>query len=416
MLRRNNAAWSVVALAPLGFYLLYLAPGVSFCAVPFQFAVQSHFNGFCATILSLIAPFSRVPVLCLALFAAVIAYLFFFTPDRLRAAFYAAGAFFLMSTTAHPWYLLLATIFVPFYPSLPWIMLHLTVGFAALVNIAYVETGVWKESGLLWTAEYVPFALAALWAFISRTSFAAVRFEKPSFLSIVIPTINERENILACIDAIAPCKELSHEIVVADGGSTDGTLEALAHRPAVRVVGAHRGRGIQIGRGIAASQGDVILVLHADSRPDKSLIPSLAHALGKSPHIAGGAFRARYRSNRKRYVLTSWLNNCRTLLTGISFGDQAQFFRTAAIGRGFPLLKIMEDVELSFLMMESGSVAFLKCCVSNSVRKWERDGYIRNCATVVWLTLRYVVLRGFGLHPADCEEYYVRYYQQRLGS
>ena len=79
------------------------------------------------------------------------------------------------------------------------------------------------------------------------------------------------------------------------------------------------------------------------------------------------------------------------MLTGISFGDQAQFFRTAAIGDRFPAYKIMEDVELSFLMKESGSVAFLPCSISNSVRKWERDGYVRNCAVVVWLTMRYVL-------------------------
>ena len=89
-------------------------------------------------------------------------YLFFFTPDRLRAAFYAAGAFFLISPTAHPWYLLLATILLPFYRSRPWILLHLTVGFAALVNIRYLETGAWKESPLLWAAEYVPVCRA--WA------------------------------------------------------------------------------------------------------------------------------------------------------------------------------------------------------------------------------------------------------------
>jgi glycosyltransferase involved in cell wall biosynthesis len=185
---------------------------------------------------------------------------------------------------------------------------------------------------------------------------------------------------------------------------------------AVRVVASARGRGIQIRQGIAAAQGDVVLVLHADSRPDKTLISRLAAALGRSPHLSGGAFRARYQSGRNRYALTSLLNTCRTMLTGISFGDQAQFFRTAAIGDRFPACKIMEDIELSFLMKESGSVAFLGCSISNSVRKWERDGYVRNCAVVVWLTMRYILARRFGLVSSDCEDYYVRYYQGRHGA
>ncbi len=415
LLRRNNAARSIFALVPIGLYLMYLAPGVSFLSVPLHFATQFHFNGFSATILSWLLPFSRVPALCLALFVAVMLYLFFFTPDRLRAAFFAAGAFFLFSPTAHPWYLLLVTILLPFYRSRPWILLHLTVGFAALVNIGYVQTGVWRESPLLWAAEYVPFALLGLRVFVRGASFAPTRYARPSFLSIVIPTLNERENIIACIDAIAPCTELGHEVIVADGGSADGTLEILRNRPAVRVVASAQGRGIQIRQGIAAAQGDVILVLHADSRPDQTLISRLAAVLEKNPHVSGGAFRARYRSTRNRYALTSLLNSGRAMLTGISFGDQAQFFRTAAIGDRFPAYKIMEDVEISFLMKQSGSVAFLPCSISNSVRKWERDGYVRNCAVVVWLTMRYVLQRRFGLVSPDCEDYYIRYYQGRRG-
>ena len=415
LLRRNNAARSIIALAPIGLYGLYLAPGVSFLSVPLQFATMFHFNGLSATILSWFMPFSRVPVFCLALLIVVMLYLFFFTPDRLCAAFYAADAFFLFSPTAHPWYLLLVTLFLPFYRSWPWILLHLTVGFAALVNIGYMETGVWKESPLLWAAEYVPFALLSLWGFARGASFAPVRYGPPSFLSIVIPTLNERENVVACIEAIVPCEELGHEVIVADGGSTDGTRDVLGDLPAVRVVASAQGRGIQIREGIAAAQGDVILVLHADSRPDKTLISLLATALEKNPHVSGGSFRARYQSTRKRYALTSLLNSGRTILTGISFGDQAQFFRTAAIGDRFPAYKIMEDVELSFLMKESGSVAFLPSSICNSVRKWEGDGYVRNFVVVVLLTVRYVLQRRFGLVSSNCEDYYIRYYQRRQG-
>ena len=416
LVKRTNAAWSILTFVPLGLYGLYLAPGVSFLSVPFQFATMFHFNGFAATILSWFIPFSRVPVGCLALLIVVMLYLFFFTSDRLRASFYAAGAFFLVSTTAHPWYLLLATILLPFYRSRPWILLHLTVGFVALVNIRYLETGVWNESPLLWAAEYIPFVALALWGFVRGSSFAPAQYPPPSFLSIVIPTLNERENIGDCIDAIMPCAELGHEVIVADGGSTDGTRDVLGGRPAVRVVTSAQGRGIQIRQGIAAAQGDVILVLHADCRPDKTLISLLAAVLRKSPNVSGGAFRARYQSARNRYALTSLLNRSRTMLTGISFGDQAQFFRTAAIGGRFPAYKIMEDIELSFLMKESGAVAFLPCSISNSVRKWERDGYVRNCVTVLRLTARYVLRRRFGLLSTDCEDYYVRYYQEKQGT
>ncbi len=413
LLKRNTIAWSALILIPLGLYGLYFSPGMSFLSVPMQFATQFHFNGFAATILLRLLPFSQVPSLCLALLIGILLYLFFFVPDRLRAAMYAAGAFFLLSTTAHPWYLLLVTVLLPFYRSPPWIALHLTVGFSALVNIGYVRTGIWKESSLLWAAEYVPFVLIYLWSVVRGISFGPARYGPPSFLSIIIPTLNERENIVACINAVVPCAELCHEIIVADGGSTDGTLEALASLPSVRTAISAKGRGLQIKQGMSAAKGDVILILHADSRPNKTLIPLLYDALKHNPHMSGGSFRACYKSARKRYALTTLLNNYRNILTGISFGDQAQFFRTAAVKDRFPAYKIMEDVELSFLMKESGAVAFLPCGINNSVRKWERDGYVSNFALVVWLTTKYVLQRGFGLVSSDCEDYFTRYYQGR---
>ncbi len=415
LFRRSNAAWSILALVPVGLYGLYLAPGVSFLSVPLQFASAYHFNGLVATILLRVIPFSIVPAVCFALLALVIMYQFFFVPDRLRAALYASGAFFLISTTAHPWYLLLVTVLLPFYRSRPWILLHLTIGFAALVNVWYEETGVWRESSALWLAEYVPFVVLAIWVFVRGESAAPMRYGRPSFLSIVIPTLNERENIGDCIDAITACSKLDHEVIVADGGSTDGTLQIVANRPAVRVVASEAGRGIQIRQGIAAARGDVVLVLHADSRPDKSLIARLAAVLTKNPHISGGAFRARYRSDRSRYRLTALLNTGRTMFTGISFGDQAQFFRKTVVGDRLPAYKIMEDIEISFLMKESGSVVFLGNSLSNSVRKWERDGYFQNCVTVLRLTAKYVLQRRFGLVSPDCGDYYIRYYQVMQG-
>ena len=54
------------------------------------------------------------------------------------------------------------------------------------------------------------------------------------------------------------------------------------------------------------------------------------------------------------------LNNMRAKLTGISFGDQAQFFRKAALDSvgGFPPMMLMEDVELSMRLKEIGRTVF----------------------------------------------------------
>jgi hypothetical protein len=411
LLTKKNARFSFWTLVPIGLYGLYIGPGVSFLSVPLRFAAEFHFNGFFSTIFSWMAPAAALPLICLFLFALAILYLFFFTPNRMAAAFLASGAFVLCSTTAHPWYLTLVTIWLPFFRSRPWIALHGAIGLAALVNFHYIATGVWQEQPLLWAAQYVPFAALALGDLARGASYSPLTYGRPSFLSIIIPTLNERTNILSCIRSIVTSPLIGHEIIVVDGGSIDGTREAAAQFPAVRFMESAPGRGIQIKKGVSAAMGDVIWVLHADSHADALSITRLANALENNPHAAGGAFRSRYSSSRKRYGLTAMLNNYRAFLTGVSFGDQAQFFRVAAVGDRFPAFKIMEDVELSFLIKERGGALLLPCSVENSVRKWERDGYMRNFFMVTWLTLRYIVQRRFNLVSMDREEFYTLYYQ-----
>ncbi len=89
-----------------------------------------------------------------------------------------------------------------------------------------------------------------------------------SRLSIIVPTLDEAAGIAACLGRLRPLRERGVEVVVADGGSSDGTA-ALAAPLADRVVAAPRGRAAQMNAGAAASRGYTLLFLHADTRlPD----------------------------------------------------------------------------------------------------------------------------------------------------
>lgn len=77
------------------------------------------------------------------------------------------------------------------------------------------------------------------------------------------------------------------EVVVADGGSTDGTA-AVARSHGARVVEAPRGRGVQLAAGVRAARGEWLLLLHADTRP----APGWAGAA--CAHMADGPGRAAY--------------------------------------------------------------------------------------------------------------------------
>ena len=84
-------------------------------------------------------------------------------------------------------------------------------------------------------------------------------------LSIIIPTLNEAEGIVAHLTTLSPLRQRGHEIIVADGGSHDGTTE-LARPLADAVIDAPRGRAAQMNAGAACARCGVLLFLHADTR------------------------------------------------------------------------------------------------------------------------------------------------------
>lgn len=412
VVNRRNAPASPFVVLPLALYIPYASHGISFMSGPVLFAAEFHFNGLAPTLLSFFLPGNSGLWMSWFGFAIVLGLIYLLTPNRFRAVYYATCAFVIFVPTLHPWYLMLLTPFLVFYRSTSWIVLHLTISAALFVQFRYAHTGLWYQSWYVWLIEYLPFAGVALVNFLSGKGNDPVRYADPRRLSIIIPTFNEKGNIRACIDAVPKNPEMATEIIVVDGGSTDGTVEAMATLPFVNVVRSPPGRGIQIAKGMESAAGDVILVLHADSRPGPAIISLLVRSLREHPDASGGSFRARYGGSRRRYALTACLNNMRTLFTGISFGDQGQFFRREAISDRFPALKLMEDIELSFVLKESGSVLFLPSTIENSTRKWENSGYIGNFLAVVRLSLAYVVKRKFALLSGDCTEFYTRYYGQ----
>src|SRR6516162_11063582 len=80
-------------------------------------------------------------------------------------------------------------------------------------------------------------------------------------LSVVIPALNSAASLRDAIASVAA----ADEVVVVDGGSSDGT-KSLAVALGARVVTAPRGRGAQLSAGVAAARGEWLLLLHADTR------------------------------------------------------------------------------------------------------------------------------------------------------
>jgi len=184
---------------------------------------------------------------------------------------------------------------------------------------------------------------------------------------------------------------------VADGGSTDGTA-ALAAPLADRVVAAPRGRASQMNAGAAASTGDALLFLHADTVLPPDADRAVLAALGAH---AWGRFDVSIDSRDARLALVGFCMNWRSRLTGIATGDQAIFVRRAEFP-GFPAIALMEDVEFSKRMKRVSPPACLRARAATSARRWERRGVVRTVLHMWRLRLQY----WLGADPAELARRY----------
>jgi rSAM/selenodomain-associated transferase 2 len=216
-------------------------------------------------------------------------------------------------------------------------------------------------------------------------------------LSVVVPTLDEAAGIERCLAALAPLRARGHEVIVADGGSADGTAR-LAAPLADRVIQAPRGRAAQMNAGAAAASGDALLFLHADTflppDADRMVLEALAaHAWGR--------FDVTIDSDDPRLAVIAWFMNRRSRLTGIATGDQAIFVRRADFP-GFAPIALMEDVAFSRAMKRVSPPACLAARVRTSARRWEERG-IERTVLLMW-RLRFAYWRG-----ADPDELARRY-------
>lgn len=218
-------------------------------------------------------------------------------------------------------------------------------------------------------------------------------------LSIVVPVLNEAELLPALLAHLAPFRN-DAEVIVVDGGSTDGTREAAR---GARVLTAPRGRARQMNAGAAAARGDILLFLHADTRLPPDALDEIRQALG-DPRVVAGRFDVRLAGPRAIYRAVEVLMNLRSRWTGIWTGDQAIFVRRAVFERlgGFPDIPLMEDVEFTRRLRRAGPRACLRARVTASVRKWEREGALRTILLMWALRFLYRV----GVSPARLHRWY----------
>ncbi len=203
-------------------------------------------------------------------------------------------------------------------------------------------------------------------------------------LSIIVPALDEAQAIGATLEALQGLRARGHELIVADGGSGDGT-PALAAPLADLVIAAPCGRARQMNAGAARARGEALVFLHGDTRLPPNADALVAAALAER---VWGRFDVRIEGGSPLLAVVALGMNLRSRLTGIATGDQAIFVRRGAFA-GFPEIALMEDIAFSRAMKRASPPACLRVRVTTSGRRWERHVVLRTVLLMWWLRLAY---------------------------
>ncbi len=225
-------------------------------------------------------------------------------------------------------------------------------------------------------------------------------------ISIVLPTLNEAENIRTTLTGLQKYRDV--EIVVVDGGSRDDTV-AIVKSLGVRVLATAPSRARQMNTGAAAATGDVLLFLHADTCLPDNFAQHVRTAVCQKEFCAG-AFTLGIDSPARGLRFIEKMTNLRSRYLQMPYGDQALFLKHDMFNEigGFSDIPIMEDFELVRRLKRRGNIILLPQAVRTSARRWLQYGIFRT-----WLLNQVIVAAYFlGISP----QHLLRWYRRQKGS
>ena len=195
-------------------------------------------------------------------------------------------------------------------------------------------------------------------------------------VSIVVPVLNEAELVRDFLSNLRQ-RVAKAEIIVVDGGSSDGTAD-YAVGLCDQLLRTAPGRAQQMNAGASRARGDVLWFLHVDTTIPETAIADIEGALTDSKMI-GGFFRIRVPEQGLIYRLTDSFAHHAGLLLRIRYGDHGLFCRRKAFEKigGFPNVLLMEDADFFRKLRRTGRVFVIPHPIIVSPRRYQSIGPFR---------------------------------------
>lgn len=196
-------------------------------------------------------------------------------------------------------------------------------------------------------------------------------------ISVVIPALNEGNNIAGTIESILKSSDDRVEIIVVDGGSGDDTVK-IAESLGVKVLRCPPPRASQMNYGAKSAAGEILLFLHADTKLPGGFRNHIYRVLSR-PGVVAGSFKLSIEGPGLLLRLVEYNANFRSRCLKLPYGDQG-IFLCASLFRdigGFREIPIMEDYGLIDLLRKGGDIAIVPETVLTSNRRWENLGVLK---------------------------------------
>ncbi|GGG36042.1 glycosyl hydrolase [Croceivirga lutea] len=226
-----------------------------------------------------------------------------------------------------------------------------------------------------------------------------------SLLSIIIPVLNEENNILKLLEHLkAASFDFNNiEIICVDGGSTDQTIVQLKNSEIPFKI-SKKGRALQMNAGAEMAKGKILYFLHADTLPPKHFDLHIRNAVLKN--WQAGCFRMQFAPSNLFLDFFAFLAQFN--LPICRGGDQSLFITKSLFDSNYGFnttYKIYEDVEFTNRLYKHVNFKILKSKVITSSRRYQQKGFLKLQYHFGIIHLKNLLGKG----PNDLHNYYQKY-------